>query len=231
MKISIAAVLALIGGSIQLSHPVSGDNPVIRISDQPVNHTFPETSTLGIDATKNFTILAGGAPPPVPPRPAPKPPKGELNLPLYASASDAVWEKAECKGGNFVKAMHISDREAGQLFSPPRDTASNEWENLGWEDAAKWGWDIPDSEEDEILHEGDFKRWGMDRTFRELGLSDKCRDEGGLIECVTFLHGWEGYNPDGTQDIKDSHYDVDGKTYRLTGAHYGFGFDLQQGGE
>lgn len=76
-----------------------------------------------------ITTFADGLPPPVPPRPAPKPPK-EPYLSLYDNANDDAWEKAKCKGANFVRAMRGSDRDAGQVFKPPRDSAASEFENL-----------------------------------------------------------------------------------------------------
>lgn len=106
----------------------------LRISDHVANYT----ATRAI-VNKEATIFADGSPPPLPPRPAlppplpprpvPQPPK-EPYLALFDDASDDVWEKAKCKGANFVRAMRGSDRDAGQVFKPPRDSAASEFENL-----------------------------------------------------------------------------------------------------
>lgn len=45
-------------------------------------------------------------------------------LDLYADAKEEEWNKAQCKGANFVRAMRSSDSEAGKIFKPPRDTAA-----------------------------------------------------------------------------------------------------------
>ena len=127
MKISNAVVLALVVGSIQLQPPVSGANNRNRILEYFANYTSP---AIGLDATKNFTAFAGDLPPPVPQVPNPRPP-GDLALPLFASASDEVWEKAKCKGANFVRAMRGSDREAGATFNPVRASAAGQFEKLG----------------------------------------------------------------------------------------------------
>lgn len=126
MKISSVLVLAFAVSSFQLRLPGSRANQRVRFLDCFANST---SAAARLGATKNFTTFAGGLPPPVPLRPAPKPP-GEPYLSLYASASDDAWEKAKCKGANFVRAMRGSDREAGQVFQPPRDSAAAAFENI-----------------------------------------------------------------------------------------------------
>lgn len=99
---------------------IIGTSQALRISDHNANYTA---------AIDKVTTFSDDLPPPVPPRPAPKPPK-EPYLSLYDNANDNAWEKAKCKGANFVRAMRGSDREAGQVFKPPRDSAASEFENL-----------------------------------------------------------------------------------------------------
>ena len=80
------------------------------------------------------------------------------------------------------------------------------------------------------MHVGDFKLWGVDQIFRDLDISDKCHDEGGSIQCLTFVHGYEiDDDGDGVYDDTET-YEVDGRTYRKTGAHYGFGLEPHKGG-
>lgn len=45
-------------------------------------------------------------------------------LDLYANAADDEYDKARCKGADFVEAMKGSDSEAGQIFKPPRNSAA-----------------------------------------------------------------------------------------------------------
>lgn len=85
------------------------------------------------------------------------------------------------------------------------------------------------------MHVGDFKDWGVDRVLRDIGVSDKSHDEGGTITCLTWCHG------DGKLELVDDElkwiplpyqvYEVNGKTYDVTGARYGLGFEPRQGGQ
>lgn len=127
MKLFNAVVLGLVIGTLQWRPSVSSARGTNRISDYFADHSHPG-SVIG---TTN-DVAAGAAdrlPPPVPARPALSPP-GEPYLPLYASASDEVWDKAKCKGTNFVRAMRGSDKEAGSVFSPPRESAAGEFEDI-----------------------------------------------------------------------------------------------------
>lgn len=113
MRIRSVVALGLVVGNVQLTlalQPAAGGN---KIAEFFANHAYLGNASH----TKNDTIAVAGVPPPVPPRPAPRPPFGE-SLALGPSASDAVWDKAVCKGANFVRAMRGTDAEAGNLFSP-----------------------------------------------------------------------------------------------------------------
>jgi hypothetical protein len=74
-----------------------------------------------------------------------------------------------------------------------------------------------------------FKQWSVDRALGDLSVSDKCDDQGGSIQCLTFVRGFEGCDQDGNESVNDQTYDADGKTYRKTGAHYGLAFEPQGG--
>lgn len=108
--------------------PVQDAGSDIEVATYFANLTLPLTA---FDASKKpVTVTTGGLPPPIPPRPAPKPPS-QILLSLFASASDDVWEKAKCKGANFVRAMRGTDAQAGSVFNPPRQFAAAEFEELG----------------------------------------------------------------------------------------------------
>lgn len=49
----------------------------------------------------------------------------------YPYATDEIYFKYQCKGEAFYKAMHGSDSEAGQLFTPARQTAESEFSDAG----------------------------------------------------------------------------------------------------
>jgi hypothetical protein len=184
---------------------------------------FATSQALQINSTDVDEISKRDLPPPIPPRPATRPPKVPY-LPLYDNANDDAWEKSKCKGANFLRAMRGSDREAGQVFNPPRDSAASEYENLDFDAAEKWGWGYS-----EKIPAGDFKDWGIDHVLRDLTLSDKCAGWGGYTDCLTFVHGFKQL-ADGSWDHDPAPYDVDGRTYRKSGAHYGIAFDAAKGG-
>lgn len=162
--------------------------------------------------------------PPVPPRPAPRQPK-EPYLALDDNAEDEAWNKAKCKGANFVRAMRGSDRDAGQMFNPPRDSAASEHEKSDFDAAEKWGWGFS-----EAISAGDFKDWGIDNVLRDLTVSDKCAGWGGFMDCLTFVHGFKQL-ADGSWNQDPTPYYVDGKIYRRSGAHYSIAFDAAKGGK
>ncbi|KAJ4991638.1 hypothetical protein SVAN01_02753 [Stagonosporopsis vannaccii] len=169
-----------------------GTRHALRITDPTANAT---AGVFGIE--NSAAAFASESAPPLPPRPTPK--SSEPYLPLFLSANDEVWDKAKCKGANFVRAMCGSDRDAGQVFKPPRDSAASQWENLDFNAAE-----------------------------RDLGMSDKCYGWGGWIDCVIFLHGFK-QDEQGDWEPDDSPYVVDGRTYRRSGAHYGLAFDSLRG--
>lgn len=89
-----------------------------------------------VNATGGHTVNAAAVQPEdlpaalplvVPPKPWPEQEGGFLNL--YEDALDAEWEKAKCKGANFVRAMRGTDNEAGQIFDPPRDKAAGAFDD------------------------------------------------------------------------------------------------------
>lgn len=82
--------------------------------------------TVNLAANKPADLPAP-APLVVQPKPVPdlfNPGPDDTYLDLYPDAEDEEWDKAQCKGANFVKAMRGSDSEAGQIFTPARDTAA-----------------------------------------------------------------------------------------------------------
>jgi hypothetical protein len=55
-------------------------------------------------------------------------------------ASDEVWTRAKCYGEQFVKVFPMSDADAGQEYSPKRDSVQSHWKGDLKEDLKKWGW-------------------------------------------------------------------------------------------
>lgn len=55
-------------------------------------------------------------------------------------ASDDVWNRAQCKGGQFVKVFPMSDADAGKEYVPPQDSAQSRWAGDLKSELATWGW-------------------------------------------------------------------------------------------
>lgn len=55
-------------------------------------------------------------------------------------ASDDVWNKAKCIGGQFVKVFPMSDKDAGQEYTPKKDSVQSQWKGDLKDDLKKWGW-------------------------------------------------------------------------------------------
>ncbi|KAJ4350677.1 hypothetical protein N0V95_004525 [Ascochyta clinopodiicola] len=217
MKLWGPVLLGFIVGSLQLHLPTPFTSRDVQIAEYLANSTLP---AIAFDTAEDFAKLAGDGPPPLPPRPSPRPSIG-APLELYASASDEVWEKAKCKGANFVRAMRGSDKEAGSIFKPPRDSAVGRFDNIAASDLEKWGWELKANR-----LEGNFENWGVDDTLRDIGSDDKCHEEGGSLVCIMFTHGEGGQDANGNWiGIDQQTYEADGRTYRKTGAHYGLGLD------
>lgn len=50
------------------------------------------------------------------------------------------------------------------------------------------------------------------------------------MDCITFTHGFK-QGDDGDWEADPSIYEVDGKWYRRSGAHYSLAFDFEKGGQ
>ncbi|KAF9696050.1 hypothetical protein EKO04_006280 [Ascochyta lentis] len=232
MKLWAAVVLGIAVGSFQLRVPTPHVGRDIHKSEHIENYTLP---AVPFDTIKDIAAAAGdGTASPITPQSDPEN-LCMISVALVPGASDEVWEKARCKGANFMRSMRGSDREAGSLFRPPRDSAAAGFEE--YDDIQKWGWEYASDE-----HVSDFKYWGIDGALRDLGIDTKCSDQGGSFECMTFHHGREDdsdYYDDSDDSDEDDHknripidqdtYNVDGRIYRKTGGHYCLGFEGQKG--
>lgn len=130
MKLLNVLMLVFATCSVQSQHLGARSSRRIRNLDYFANVTYAPAALTESNCTTPF---AGDIPPPESDKPPPDTPKEpfEPYLPLYPSASDEVWEKARCKGQSFVRACRGTDREAGQLFRPPRNTAASEFDSIG----------------------------------------------------------------------------------------------------
>lgn len=76
------------------------------------------------------------------------------------------------------------------------------------------------------------KAWGVDHVLRAIGVSDKATKNGGAIEVLKVAHGDADGDAGGfgSKLYNDQpQYTVGGKTFRVTGSEYTFGFDPSGG--
>ncbi|KAF1956344.1 hypothetical protein CC80DRAFT_362839, partial [Byssothecium circinans] len=139
-------------------------------------------------------------------------------------AEDELWDKASCKGGRLVAAMLGTDEDAGKLIDDKRTppSAASHWQGDLKSELAKWGWtDFPTNNLDDELR-GDFDGfWHVESVTHALRLNGKP----GKDNVVYHVEHWDPHKKDfkGNEiPMEQQTYEVDGKTYRATGARYLF---------
>lgn len=126
---------------------------------------------------------------------------------LPAPANDTLWEDAANHGCRLVDAMRVSDHDAGQLYSPIKDSVQSTLTNF--DDFTSWGWNANELNGSNFTDiDGGQKQpdpgWGIGHALRELGVSDKIKGQGGKNVVIDAIHGKEPF----TQS-----YIKNGKTY------------------
>ena len=145
-----------------------------------------------------------------------------LYLP-YPFATDDYFNTCKCKGENFWKAMHSSSEDAGKLFKPVRDTSESTFTDTS--SLTTWAWE--DAKVPQTSFQLD-KAWGFDHVLRAIGVSEKSTKDGGSVEVVKVSHGDAEAHGGGfgvTPYDNQPEYTVNGKSYRVTGSEYMFGFE------
>ncbi|KAF2014147.1 hypothetical protein BU24DRAFT_492854 [Aaosphaeria arxii CBS 175.79] len=126
-------------------------------------------------------------------------------------ASDAVWEKAICRGSQLLAMMQSSDSEAGKLLVPPADSAASKFVNFPYE-FDKWGYSHGELEDP---FECDMEFLGIKRALDALHVSSVSQDEGGPIACYLVQHTFDRT--------------VDGKEYKATRGELNMALNAQDG--
>ncbi|KAF1924504.1 uncharacterized protein M421DRAFT_8806 [Didymella exigua CBS 183.55] len=141
----------------------------------------------------------------------------------YPPTSKNVWNTCKCRGENFWKAMHTVKEGAGKLFNPPRDTSESTFTDTA--ELTKWSWN---DAEPQATYFDFAKAWGVDHVLRAIGVSDKATKDGGSIQVFKATHGDSNANGGGhgiSPYNVQPRYTANGRTYRVTGSEYNFGFD------
>ena len=122
-------------------------------------------------------------------------------------ASDDVWNRAQCKGGTFVKIFPMSDADAAKEYSPPQTSVQSRWTGDLKSELAAWGWsdDKPANSVCQFDEHAIGKGW-VDAA-KQLGISlEGWKD----IWCYKFSHG-SVWNVAGGK-----RYKVDGKEHPVS---------------
>ena len=141
-----------------------------------------------------------------------------------------------CKGVAFYNAFWQTPEQAGSLFQPPRQTASNYWH---FTHLAPWGWKVRYQVSAPSRNLGapglppqsGPSSYALARALSSLGKSDRDRADGGRISVIHVYH-W-----DPELVTKNPPIPVDRQTYtvpgegarRVTGAVYTYGFSTVDG--
>ena len=121
--------------------------------------------------------------------------------------------------------MHASDALVGPTYNPPRLTAASPYQSSV--DLATWFWSaFPESRIDPSFHDF-YSTWGIGWALADLGINPySFAFEGGKNELFFIDH--ESFH-DNAPGVDEQVYQVDGKTYRATGASYAFTINWMDG--
>ncbi|KAH7093465.1 hypothetical protein FB567DRAFT_609962 [Paraphoma chrysanthemicola] len=198
--------------------------PVLAISEV----TDKNCSQVDCGQTEYFRQPNRAATAADPPKPAPRPPP-PLPVPARPEpatqpASDALWDKSGAKGCTLGGAMQATDREAGALYMPVRDTAKSAFTQTS--DLLKWYWyPFPRERLSESFHDL-YQTWGIGWALHDLGISTYTDDyEGGKNIMVNIGH--ENFDID--LPVDEQWYGVGQRLYRATGASYTFTVNPEEG--
>ncbi|KAH7552921.1 hypothetical protein BM1_07894 [Bipolaris maydis] len=147
-----------------------------------------------------------------------------------AATNDALWDQATCKGTKLFFGTTLNPDQAA-LHCRPLTTP---WHGTLVNELTTWGYkDISDDEDRKGACDFETKFGGLTRAFSALGISMQDYTDGGPNRCFTIVH-YEGpaveKNPDGSFPRRaDQHYTVNGRRYRITGAHFIIGVNSKDG--
>jgi hypothetical protein len=106
---------------------------------------------------------------------------------LPRPAGDALWNGCRIKGCNLLEGMVSSDKQAGQLLNPPRDSAQSPFRDFPRE-IAEWGYQYWDVEAQGSEHAQLKDYWGVEDALKGLGVSTTTKGKAGHNELVYYTH-------------------------------------------
>ncbi|KAJ4369598.1 hypothetical protein N0V83_005360 [Neocucurbitaria cava] len=135
------------------------------------------------------------------------------------------WTRYTLKGGALLCALHATDQLAGRQLHDTRNppSAASIWTGDLKQALETWYWhDVPPTEPSICDIAG---YWKIPFAVRSLGLDSRLKVEGGDNACYRVEH-WDPGMKDGENGRQvpaiNQWYNVDGREYRSTGAHYEF---------
>ncbi|KAJ4312391.1 hypothetical protein N0V94_007458 [Neodidymelliopsis sp. IMI 364377] len=150
---------------------------------------------------------------------------------------DDSWEKLKCKGENLMKAMQVSDAEAGKYWNPLLPSAESQWTDFS--DLEGWYWHQVTSYESTMVNFLDDTPeepgFGIENALNGLGLPKQpSNDPNTGIQIIYIAHADYSLANKPKDDptykgIDDQTYKVGSTTYRATAGYYKFGINTSTG--
>ncbi|KAF1915293.1 hypothetical protein BDU57DRAFT_595863 [Ampelomyces quisqualis] len=131
--------------------------------------------------------------------------------PIPEPANDDVWTRHVRKGTRLLAEMSYSDATLAKKYSKPDNTMQSPY---GDQSLKEWGYTMDDRVSWKYRN---FKGLGIAKFLKRMGISDRCREEGGTWDPASITHG----DPYGEKWIEEQTYKgPDGKLRRMTGARF-----------
>ncbi|KAF2832785.1 hypothetical protein CC86DRAFT_399450 [Ophiobolus disseminans] len=145
--------------------------------------------------------------------------------PIPNPAANDVWEAAKCKEKKFMAQMSYSDYDVGQILPTPVNTAVSPWE---LNDLKPSGYIMPGVDQAyRDFSTGGF--WGVADFFRHIGISDRCREEGGKWFAAVITHYRLGMPGTVPAKHEQTYPGPDGHIRRVSGAYFYMAVNPERG--
>lgn len=120
--------------------------------------------------------------------------------------------------------MQASDREAGALYVPQRDTAQSPWSST--DDLYHWLWELYPKDRVDDSFQDLYRLWGIGWALAALGIDQYTDAYGGKNTMWHIAH--QTYAED-APELDEQSWMVGNKLYRATGASYSFTINPEEG--
>ncbi|KAF2728425.1 hypothetical protein EJ04DRAFT_569551 [Polyplosphaeria fusca] len=142
--------------------------------------------------------------------------------PTLIRLDDKAWDGLVCKGAVLFNAMGLDDTEAWKMFKPERPQAASDFHDFPHE-FVKWSYDVRDQDAESIL--ADMEEYQS--MFHGISVSGEIEDWS--VTRIWHVSDYDAASRNGPRAISQQTYQVDGKSYRSTGALYSIAMNKKDG--